>query len=116
MTILNQPYGMIGSNGKLLQFDGVKYSLLVEGLTGVSHYPVSHDSTATPGMIGELYHTSTIGKRLLSFVLMVYGANRAELEINRSAFISAINPIYGKSVLLWSDVQSREIKNSQTLD
>ena len=52
-------------------------------------------------MIGELYHTSTIGKRLLSFVLMVYGANRAELETNRSAFISAINPIYGKSVLLW---------------
>ena len=49
MTILNQPYGMIGSNGKLLQFDGVKYSLLVEGLTGISHYPVSHDSTATPG-------------------------------------------------------------------
>ena len=45
MTILNQPYGMIGSNGKLLQFDGVKYSLLVEGLTGISHYPVSHDST-----------------------------------------------------------------------
>ena len=32
---------------------------------------------------------------------MVYGANRAELETNRSAFISAINPIYGKSVLLW---------------
>ena len=71
MTILIQPYGLIGSNGKLLQFDGVKYSLLVEGLPGISHYPVSHDSTATPGMIGELYHTSTIGKRLLSFVLMV---------------------------------------------
>ena len=101
MTVLNQPYGMIGSRGELLQFDGVKYSLLAEGLTGISHYPVSHDSTATPGMIGELYHTSTIGKRLLSFVLMVYGANRAELETNRSAFISAINPIYGKSVLLW---------------
>ena len=24
MTILNQPYGMIGSGGELLQFDGVK--------------------------------------------------------------------------------------------
>jgi len=101
MTTLNGPYAIIGSNGKLIQFDGVRYSLLVDGLSGFAQYPVSHDSTAAPGTIGELYHTSTIGKRLLSFSLMVYGANRTELELNRSAFISAINPIYGKSVLLW---------------
>lgn len=101
MTTLNGPYAIIGSKGELIQFDGVKYSLLVDGLSGFAQYPVSHDSTATPGMIGELYHTSTIGRRMLSFVLMVYGADRTELEANRSAFISAINPIYGKSVLLW---------------
>ncbi len=101
MTTLTGPYAIIGSNGELIQFDGVKYGLLVDGLTGFAQYPVSHNSTATPGMVGELYHTSTIGRRLLSFVLMVYGADRAELEINRSAFVSAINPYYGNSTLLW---------------
>ena len=40
---------MIGSGGELLQFDGVKYSLLVEGLN--RDIPLSRvsDSTATPG-------------------------------------------------------------------
>ena len=101
MTTMTGPYAMIGADGSIIQFDGTKYSLLIDGLSGMSGIPAQYNTTSTPGMIGELYHTSTIGRKNISFTLMVYGTDRAEIEINRSAFISAINPIYGKSKLLW---------------
>ena len=95
-------YELIGSNGDHLYFDNVSFSVKKEGLQGFSGHPGEADLITSPGQIGALLNSVTLGKRYVSIPITIIGTNRANLETKRNRLVQAINPINGLCTWVWN--------------
>lgn len=98
---MNETYRIIGSNGDVIEFDDVIYSVSRDTVEGLAGYPVEYDTTAPPGYTGEVVNSTALLPRTITLSAVVWGNGRTELETNRARLISALNPLLGSCVFVW---------------
>ena len=102
-------YELIGSNGDSIAFDGVEYAIGRESLDGMSGYPTTIEYQHLPGQIGAYHDSVEITERAIAMRIAVFGLGRVALEARRRRLVRALNPLNGKSTLIWHKANGESV-------
>lgn len=102
-------YELIGSNCDRIAFDGVEFGVSRDNLEGMSGYPIDVDYQHLPGQVGSYHDSIDIIERVITMRIAVFGLGRVALEGKRKRLIRALNPLNGKSTLIWHKANGESV-------